>query len=116
MSDNRRKDSRYPIQSKVTVTMNDVILDSTECTNISAGGMCLTAADSGKPADTGMLILVHKCNNEVILFRTDFTVSWSKTVLPHRNDSQIGITFTNIDKNNIKALNQIVSFQASRHN
>ncbi len=116
MFDNRRKDSRYPIQSKVTVTMNDVILDSTECANISTGGMCINAADRGEHADTGMLILVHKCNNEVILFRADFTVSWSKTAKSHRNNSQMGISFTNIDKDNIKALNQIVSFQASCHN
>ena len=112
MTDNRRKDIRYPFQSRVTVTMNDVILNGTECLNISSGGMCIAIDDRIDTFSDGMLIIVHKHNSEVIFFKADFIVSWNNRHMPDRSHIQIGISFKNLDPENEHMLDRLLSFRS----
>ncbi len=116
MPDNRRNHERYNFQAKVTVTMNDVILHGTECVNISSGGMCIKVGDRIDAIDKGMLIMIHKYQNEVIFFKSDFSVSWNSIQSPVRYNAQIGIVFKKLDSDNKNALDRILSFQTNVHN
>ena len=113
MEENRRKDSRYPLSSKITVTMNDVILNSTECKNISLGGMCVATSDKIDRWENGLLIMVHKFEEEVIFFTSKFNVLWNNNKTPKRKETLIGIGFKDIDPKNLDFLSRIIHHQSN---
>ena len=113
MDENRRKDTRYTLSSKVTVTMNDVILDGTECRNISLGGMCLAVNDKLDNWKDGLLILVHKFDKEVIFFSSKFRVLWKNMKSSKRKESLIGVYFQETDPKNFEILSRIIHYKSN---
>lgn len=116
MDENRRKDTRYSLSSRVTVTMNDVILNDTECINISMGGMCLAINDKLDNWKDGLLILVHKFDKEVIFFSSKFRVLWKNMKSSKKEDSLIGINFQETDPKNFEFLSRIIHYQSNMAN
>ena len=111
--ENRRKDQRFPLSSKITLTMNDSILNETECRNISLGGMCITVNDKIDNLENGLLIMVHKFDEEIIFFTTKFKVSWNNTNFPNRKEALFGVNFTDIDPKNLDFLSRIIHKRSS---
>lgn len=113
MDVNRRKDTRYALDSKVTITMNDVILDGTECRNISMGGMCIAIEDKLDNWKNGLLIMVHKFDEEVIFFSSKFRVLWKNMEPSDRKESLIGVHFHETDPKNFEFLSRIIHYKST---
>lgn len=113
MEENRRNDQRYPLSSKITITMNDVILNKTECRNISLGGMCIAISDKIDNWKNGLLIMVHKFEEEVVFFTTKFKVLWNNDKSSNRKETLIGVNFKDIDPKNFDFLSRIIHHQSN---
>jgi hypothetical protein len=108
MSVNRRKHPRLALDSKVTVTMNDVILEGTTIKNISSGGMCIAVRDRIDKFEDGMLILIYRCHEDVLFFKADFSVSWNSILSPDKYNAELGILFKNLEPTSRNILEKIL--------
>ena len=113
MDENRRKDTRYALASRITITMNDVILNETECRNISMGGMCIAIKDKLDNWKDGLLIMVQKFDKEVIFFSSKFRVLWKDMKPSNRKESLIGVNFHETDPKNFEFLSRIIHYQSN---
>jgi c-di-GMP-binding flagellar brake protein YcgR len=116
VSINRRKHARYHLHTRVTFTMNDIILWGSRSINISSGGMCIAINDNIDICDNGMLILVHKHNDAAIYFQADFSVAWNSGASSGKAEILMGIAFKELNAKNQKALDRILSFQSNVDN
>jgi len=113
MSIERRKDTRISLSKKITVTMNDVILNGTECKNVSKSGMCIAIDDRIDGWKSGLLIMVHKFNKDVILFTSKFEVQWKSVSGAKHEKTLIGVNFKDLDHKNTDHLSQIIHYQSN---
>ena len=113
---NRRKFSRLPFSARITVTMNDVIIGDTRCKNISHGGMCFVINDRVDAINNGMIILVHKCDNDITFFKANFAVSWNQVVSHDKHAIELGVNFEGLDTENKKALSRILFYESTAAN
>ena len=93
--------------------MNDVILNGTECKNISKSGMCIAIEDRINGWKNGLLILVHKFDKDVLLFTSNFEVQWKNVSGSKHEKTLIGVNFKDIDHKNSEHLSKIIHYQSN---
>ena len=114
----RRKNSRYSCDLRLSVEIGDTTFDTTECSNISLGGMCIVVDDKvDKSEKYGTLTLLQKSDEEEVCFNAKLLILWSNFKYIDRNDTtRVGVKFKDLDPENIKKLQKIISHHSNNHN
>jgi c-di-GMP-binding flagellar brake protein YcgR len=108
----RRKHSRYQCDLRLSVEIGDTTFKTTECSNISMGGMCIVVDDKvDKTIKYGTLTLVQRKDEEEISFNVKLLILWSNFKYVDRRDTLIGVKFKGLDPENSKKLKKIISSQ-----
>ncbi len=117
MFKDRRKFSRYPCDLTMSVEIGDSTFTTTECSNISLGGMCIVVDNKvDKSIKFGTLHLTKKCDSEEINFQAKLIILWSNFKYVDRFDTRIGVMFKDLDSENKENLQKIISTQSMQLN
>lgn len=114
MFSEKRCAKRYLITEQVTVRFeDDSFLNGTECSDISLGGMCVVLDERiEKKQKYGIIMMVHKYGDEVVMFESRFVRLWDRPVFVDRNDTRMGIKFIDLDPKNFDSLCRIIDIQS----
>lgn len=113
----RRKHSRYSCDLKLSVEIGNTTFKTSECSNISLGGMCIVVDDKvDKKIKYANLTLIQKNKDEEISVNAKLLILWSNFKYVDRSDTRLGVKFKDLDPENMKNLQKIIEFQENNPN
>lgn len=104
----QRNYPRVPVQTPITVTIDNHVLKNAQCINISMGGMCVAVNDTIEEQQKGTVELEIEFENERINFKGEFTVQWISGKDLNSREKNFGLKFTYYDSANLTNLARII--------
>ena len=115
MSFIQRNYPRIDLRSPVNVTVNDRVLEGTECINISMGGMCIQVDAAIEQQQKGTVEMEYECDDEKVTFKGEFVIRWIKPAASEGPERQFGLQFTYYDAKSLSNLARIIITQISEN-